>query len=53
MPIELTSWPPVPLAWFGLRGALLHVLFMALLLPLILRSLVAGLLVVLTLPLRW
>ena len=27
MPIEWTSCPPDPLAWFGLRGPLLHVLF--------------------------
>ena len=53
MPIEWTSCPPDPLAWFGLRGALLHVLFTPWLLSLLLGSLLAGLLVLLPLPLRW
>ncbi len=53
MPIEWTSCPPDPLAWFGLRGPLLQVLFTPWLLSLLLGSLVAGLLVVLPLPLRW
>ena len=57
MPIEWTSCPPDPLAWFELRRLLLHVLFTPWLLSLLLGALVAGLLVVLPLPLplplRW
>ena len=53
MPIEWTSCPPDPLAWFGLRGPLLHVLLTPWLLSLLLGAMVAGLLVVLPLPLRW
>ena len=53
MPIDWTSCPPDPLAWFGLRGPLLHVLFTPWLLSLLLGGLFAGLLVVLPLPLRW
>ena len=52
MPIEWTSCPPDPLAWFGLRGPFLHVLFTPWLLSLLLGSLLAGLLVLLPLPLR-
>jgi uncharacterized SAM-binding protein YcdF (DUF218 family) len=54
MPIEWTSCPPDPLAWFGLRGPLLHVLLTPWLLSLLLGAMVAGLLVVLPLSLgRW
>ena len=53
MLIEWSSCPPDPLAWFGLRGALLHVLFTPWLLSLLLGSLLAGLLVLLPLPFRW
>ena len=53
MPIEWTSCPPDPLAWFGLRRPLLHVLFTPWLLSLLLGALVAGLLVLLPVPLRW
>lgn len=53
MPIEWIDCPPDPLVWFGLRGPLLNVLFTPWLLSLLLGSLLAGLLVVLPLPLRW
>ena len=53
MPIEWTNCPPDPLVWFGLRGQLLNVLLTPWLLSLLLGSLLAGLLVVLPLPLRW
>jgi uncharacterized SAM-binding protein YcdF (DUF218 family) len=53
MPIEWTSCPPDPLVWLELRGPLLNVLFTPWLLSLLLGALIAVLLVVLPLPLRW
>ena len=53
MPIEWTSCAPDPLAWFGLRDLLLHLLLSPWLLSFLVAALVAGLLVVLPLPLRW
>ena len=53
MPIEWTSCPPDPLAWFELRRLLLHVLLTPWLLSLLLGALVAVLLVVLPLPSPW